>query len=76
MWHETKDFWKKVDEADVLQFSKMETTREYVSMVVFRLPNMEVGLVVIICGCCGEKVGETMFLDNRDIEISFDIPSR
>ena len=39
-------------------------------MVVFRLPKMEVGLVVI-CGCCGKGVGESMFLNNSDIEISY-----
>ena len=31
---------------------------------------MEVGLVVI-CGCCGKNVGETMFMNNENIEISY-----
>jgi len=39
-------------------------------MVVFRLPKMEVGLVVI-CACCGKKVGESMLMNNEDIEISY-----
>mmetsp|Transcript_24472 Transcript_24472/g.35047 ORF Transcript_24472/g.35047 Transcript_24472/m.35047 type:complete len:140 (+) Transcript_24472:12-431(+) len=39
-------------------------------MVVFRLPKMEVGLVVI-CGCCGKNVGEAMFIENESLEISF-----
>jgi hypothetical protein len=39
-------------------------------MVVFRLPKMEVGLVVI-CGCCGKKAGESLFINNENIEISY-----
>lgn len=31
---------------------------------------MEVGLVVI-CGCCGKAVGQDMFMNNQDIEISY-----
>ena len=41
--------------------------------VVFRLPEMEVGLVVL-CGCCGKGIAETMFLENLEngtIEISY-----
>ncbi len=39
-------------------------------MVVFRLPKMEVGLVVI-CGCCGKKVAEEFFVNNQNIEIRY-----
>lgn len=39
--------------------------------VVFRLPNMEVGLVVV-CACCGKQVGTSMFMENPDVEISID----
>jgi len=39
-------------------------------MVVFRLPKMEVGLVVI-CGCCGKDVGQSLFMNNQNIEISY-----
>jgi len=38
--------------------------------VVFRLPKMEVGLIVI-CGCCGKDVGTDMFLNNDRIEIEY-----
>ena len=31
---------------------------------------MEVGLVVI-CGCCGKKAGESLSLDNENIEINW-----
>jgi len=39
--------------------------------ISFKLPKMEVGLVVI-CGCCGKKVGKSMFLDNPDLEVEYD----
>lgn len=38
--------------------------------VVFRLPKMEVGLLVI-CGCCGKKVGEEMLLNNPKLEFKY-----
>lgn len=38
--------------------------------VVFRLPKMEVGLVVI-CGCCGKEVAEEMIMQNNYIEIAY-----
>eukprot|EP00804_Cyclotella_cryptica_P011795 CCRYP_011369-RB/>CCRYP_011369-RB protein AED:0.32 eAED:0.32 QI:174/1/1/1/0.83/0.71/7/1198/743 len=38
--------------------------------LIFELPSskMESG-VVIVCGCCGKKVGESMFLQNAKVEI-------
>ena len=39
-------------------------------MVVFRLPKMEVGLVVI-CMCCGKDVAEEQILSNPFIEIKY-----
>jgi len=36
--------------------------------VVFKLPKMELGRV-IVCGCCGKKVAQDMFLDNEFLEI-------
>ena len=26
---------------------------------------------MVICGCCGKGIGKSMFLDNMDIEISY-----
>ncbi|KAL9187877.1 hypothetical protein ACHAXT_006255 [Thalassiosira profunda] len=39
-------------------------------MVVFRLPKMEVGLVVL-CGCCGKSAGEDLIMKNDQIEIYY-----
>mmetsp|Transcript_16493 Transcript_16493/g.34653 ORF Transcript_16493/g.34653 Transcript_16493/m.34653 type:complete len:820 (-) Transcript_16493:297-2756(-) len=38
--------------------------------LIFELPasNMTTGLI-IVCGCCGNNVGETMFLKNENLEI-------
>lgn len=89
VWHETKDFWKMVDKADIAVFKDRDDKGicQHLDfcggisaqiaddgMVVFRLPKMEVGLVVI-CGCCGKSVGESMFLNNQDIEISYNTVS-
>jgi hypothetical protein len=89
VWHETKDFWKMVDKADIAIFKDRDDKKicQHLDfcggisaqnaddgMVVFRLPKMEVGLVVI-CGCCGKNVGESMFLNNQDIEISYNTVS-
>ena len=27
--------------------------------------------LVVVCGCCFKEIGRTMFLDNEDIEISY-----
>ena len=54
-----------LDACGALSASKVED-----GMVVFRLPKMEVGLVVI-CGCCGKNVGHNMFINNDNLEISF-----
>ena len=89
VWHETKDFWKMVDKADIAVFKDRDdkgicqhldfcggisAQNADDGTVVFRLPKMEVGLVVI-CGCCGKNVGENMFLNNQDIEISYNTVS-
>ena len=37
--------------------------------VVFRLPKMEVGLVVI-CGGAGKNVAQSFFMENADLEIT------
>ena len=37
---------------------------------VFKLPKMEVGLLVV-CGCCGKEVAEDMFMENEYIEVEF-----
>lgn len=39
-------------------------------MVVFRLPKMEVGLVVV-CACCGKQAGEELLMNNLDIDILY-----
>lgn len=85
VWHEDKDIWKMVDKADIKFFGNREdkeicrhldkcggisAQKADDGMVVFRLPKMEVGLVVI-CGCCGKGVGEQLFLNNQDISISY-----
>ena len=68
VWHEEKDMWKMVAKADIAFFKDREdkeicrhldacggisAQKAEDGMVVFRLPKMEVGLVVI-CGCCGK----------------------
>ncbi|KAL3817615.1 hypothetical protein ACHAXA_006504 [Cyclostephanos tholiformis] len=85
VWHENNDIWKMVAKADIAFFKDREdkeicrhldacggisAQKAEDGMVVFRLPKMEVGLVVI-CGCCGKGVGETLFLNNENIEISY-----
>ena len=84
LWHKNNDLWYMVGKQDKIVFidrddqekcrhldacggiaaSKVED-----GMVVFRLPKMEVGLVVI-CGCCGKNVGQNMFINNEELEIS------
>ncbi|KAL7527827.1 hypothetical protein ACHAXR_002152, partial [Thalassiosira sp. AJA248-18] len=85
VWHENNDIWKMVGKQDTALFRNRDdkeicrhldacggisAQKADEGMVVFRLPKMEVGLVVI-CGCCGKGVGESMFLNNQDIEISY-----
>ena len=85
VWRKDNDLWYMVGKQDIALF-KNRDDREICrhldacggisgqkaneGMVVFRLPKMEVGLVVI-CGCCGKNVGESMFLNNPDIEIRY-----
>mmetsp|Transcript_19651 Transcript_19651/g.42702 ORF Transcript_19651/g.42702 Transcript_19651/m.42702 type:complete len:259 (-) Transcript_19651:155-931(-) len=85
IWHQDNNLWYGVGKEDMAVFKDRED-REICrhldacggisaqkaddGMVVFRLPKMEVGLVVI-CGCCGKAVGETQFVNNANIEISY-----
>lgn len=39
--------------------------------LVFKLPKMTQG-IVIICGCCGKKIGESFFKENKDLQVQFD----
>ena len=85
VWHTGNDLWYMVGKQDTAVFKQREdkeicrhldacggisAQKAEDGMVVFRLPKMEVGLVVI-CGCCGKNVGETMFMNNENIEISY-----
>jgi hypothetical protein len=85
VWHDNPDIWKMVDKADIAFFKDRDdkeicrhldacggisAQKADDGMVVFRLPKMEVGLVVI-CGCCEKKAGESLFLKNENIEISY-----
>ena len=62
---EDKEICRHLDACGGISAQKVDD-----GMVVFRLPKMEVGLVVI-CGCCGKNVGNDLFLNNPLIEISF-----
>jgi len=85
VWHQDNDLWYMVGKQDQAVFQNREdkeicrhldacggisAQKVDDGMVVFRLPKMEVGLVVI-CGCCGKNVGNDLFLNNPLIEISF-----
>ena len=87
VWHEENDIWYMVGKQDQAIFQNRDEKEQKIckhidqcggisatspndGMVVFRLPKMEVGLVAI-CGCCGKNVAEEMFLQNKDIEISY-----
>lgn len=39
--------------------------------VVFKLPKMTVGMVVV-CGCCGKHIAHNMFLANPHLQVQFD----
>lgn len=85
VWHQNNDLWYMVGKQDTSVFKPRDdqemcrhldacggisAQKADDGMVVFRLPKMEVGLVVI-CGCCGKKVGEEYFMNNANIEISY-----
>mmetsp|Transcript_18046 Transcript_18046/g.39308 ORF Transcript_18046/g.39308 Transcript_18046/m.39308 type:complete len:856 (+) Transcript_18046:95-2662(+) len=85
VWYENIDIWHMVGKQDKAIFQKrddkeicrhldqcggLSATSSEDGTVVFRLPEMEVGLVVI-CGCCGKDVARTMFLQNEFLEISY-----
>ncbi|KAL3795930.1 hypothetical protein HJC23_002201 [Cyclotella cryptica] len=85
LWHEDNDIWKLVAKEDISYFKDRDdkeicrhldacggisAQKVDDGMVVFRLPKMEVGLVVI-CGCCGKDVGENMFKSNPNIDILY-----
>ncbi|KAL7540797.1 hypothetical protein ACHAWF_006788 [Thalassiosira exigua] len=85
VWHEPNDIWHMVNREDVAFFQDRDdkeicrhsdrcggisATSADNGMVVFRLPKMEVGLVAI-CGCCGKKVAEEMFLNNTHLEVRY-----
>ncbi len=91
IWHAPNDLWYMVDGDDVAYFQNRDDqeicrhldacggiTAQTVAdgMVVFRLPKMTVGLVVI----CGNQEGwedgaRGMFINNTNIEISFNTVS-
>jgi hypothetical protein len=85
VWHENNDIWKMVAKADIAFFKDREdkeicrhldacggisAQKAEDGMVVFRLPKMEVGLVVI-CGCCGK--GERLSSSNRHLRYCYRI---
>lgn len=85
VWHEENDMWHMVTREDQAVFQNRDdkeickhldacggisATSNENGMVVFRLPKMEVGLVVA-CGCCGKEVAQEMFLDNDNIEVRY-----
>ncbi|KAL9185298.1 hypothetical protein ACHAXT_003075 [Thalassiosira profunda] len=85
VWNEPIDFWHMVGRQDEAVFQDrddkeicrhldncagMSATSAANGRVVFRLPKMEVGLVVI-CGCCGKDVAEEMFIQNERLEIRY-----
>ncbi len=82
--HTNNDLWYMVDKGDVEHFRKREDLEicrhldkcgtihakaAKAGTVVFRLPKMEVGLVVI-CGGGGKKVAKSYFIENADLEIT------
>mmetsp|Transcript_21817 Transcript_21817/g.33314 ORF Transcript_21817/g.33314 Transcript_21817/m.33314 type:complete len:562 (-) Transcript_21817:16-1701(-) len=85
VWHVDEPIWRGVSKQDQIFFEDRDdkelcrhldtcggisATSKESGSVVFRLPKQEVGLVVI-CGCCGKKVGTEMILNNTNIEISY-----
>jgi len=85
VWREENDMWHMVTREDQAVFQNRDdkeickhldacggisATSNENGMVVFRLPKMEVGLVVA-CGCCGKEVAQEMFLDNDNIEVRY-----
>lgn len=85
IWHNYEELWRGVPKQDQIFFENRDdkeicrhldacggisATSKDSGSVVFRLPKQEVGLVVI-CGCCGKTVAEPMFLNNTNIEISY-----
>lgn len=92
IWQGTPGIWDSVGKQDTSFFKShpntdivcshlnacggMTSTDKAGDTVVFRLPKMEVGLVVI-CGCCGKQVAKQMFMENLNIEISYNsVPIR
>ena len=85
VWHDSPSLFNMVGKQDTAIFQKREDSeicrhldacggisakKATDGMVVFRLPKMEVGLVVL-CGCCGKKAGEELIMNNDKIEISY-----
>ncbi len=85
IWHEANDIWHMVGKEDQVIFQDRDdkeicrhldacggisATSSDNGMVVFRLPKMEVGLVVI-CGCCGKDIATEMFINNTNIEVMY-----
>lgn len=84
VWYKDIDMWHMVGKQDQAIFQKRDdkeicrhldqcggisATSAEDGTVVFRLPEMKVGLIAI-CGCCGKKVAEEMFLNNEFLEVS------
>lgn len=85
VWNENNDLWYATTREDQAFFQDRDdkeicrhldacggisATSSENGMVVFRLPKMQVGLVVV-CGCCGKEVAQEMFLDNENIEVKY-----
>lgn len=80
-----KDPWHMVPKQDQVFFENLndtETCKHFDACggisatskdngsLVLRLPKQEVGLL-ILCGCCGKDVGMNMFLNNTNLEFSY-----
>ncbi|CAB9497032.1 expressed unknown protein [Seminavis robusta] len=63
-----------VDKPEMCQFpdhcAAVEAKSPENGRMVFKLPKMEVGMV-IICFCCGKDVAKPQFLDNPNVEVDF-----
>lgn len=85
VWHAPNDLWYMVDQDDISFFQHrpekdvcrhldacggISAQSVYDGMVVFRLPKMSVGLV-IICGMSEGRSAADMFINNTAIEISY-----
>mmetsp|Transcript_6658 Transcript_6658/g.9522 ORF Transcript_6658/g.9522 Transcript_6658/m.9522 type:complete len:255 (+) Transcript_6658:1-765(+) len=83
VWHEGGSPFRMVPKPDQVVYAStpeyctfpdhcggLSATHGQEGRAVFKLPKMEVGLLVL-CGCCGKEVAKDMFLENEFIEIEF-----